>query len=132
MISQDIIDKAIQRLVKAYQPLEIYMYGAYAWGTPGEEDTVNLLIVVESSNQKIQQRSYKGYEMLLDIEMPKSISVFTKQEFDSFVHDKSSATHEIKTKGKLLYAPAYAQVASDYAKASTDRSADKQDLKIGY
>ena len=104
MISQETIHEAIKRLVKAYQPLEIYMYGAYAWGTPGEEDEVNFLIVIESSDQKPPRRTYKGYEVLLGLEIPKSIAVFTKQEFDTFVGDVSSSTYEIKTKGKLLYA----------------------------
>ncbi len=33
MISQETIQEAIRRLVKSYDPLEIYMYGKYAWGT---------------------------------------------------------------------------------------------------
>ena len=44
MISQETIQEAIRRLVKAYDPLEIYMYGKYAWGTPDEDDDLNLCI----------------------------------------------------------------------------------------
>lgn len=35
---------------------------------------------------------------------PYNIVVFTKDEFDKYVHDATSDTYEIKTKGKVLYA----------------------------
>ncbi len=43
MIPQETIQEALARLVKAYDPLEIYMYGKYGWGTPDEDDDLNLL-----------------------------------------------------------------------------------------
>ena len=56
MITQATIDEAIKRLVKAYNPLQIYLYGDYAWGTPNEESSFDVLIVVESSRRKGYQK----------------------------------------------------------------------------
>lgn len=53
MIPQSTIDEAIRRLVKAYNPLQIYLYGEYAWGTPNEESSYDLLIIVESSDERV-------------------------------------------------------------------------------
>lgn len=50
MIPQSIIDEAIKRLVNAYKPLKIYLYGDYAWGKPDEDSHLDILIVVESSD----------------------------------------------------------------------------------
>lgn len=104
MVSENILNEAIQRLVKAYQPLKIYLYGDYAWGTPNEESAVDLLIIVDSSNERILKRGYAAFEALLGLSIPKNVSVFTKDEFDKYSQDPTSSTFEIKTRGKVLYA----------------------------
>lgn len=104
MIPQTTIDEAIKRLVKAYNPLQIYLYGDYAWGTPNEESTFDVLIVVQASNERVIKRGYTAFEVLLGLKIPKNIAVFTKEEFDKYAQDPHSSTHEIKTRGKMLYA----------------------------
>jgi len=104
MISQETIQEAIRRLVKAYDPLEIYMYGKYGWGTPDEDDDLDLLVVVESSDEKVYQRGYLAFEALFGLKIPKNVSIFTKQEFDTNCQDVTSLTYEIKNRGKRVYA----------------------------
>lgn len=104
MISQEIIQEATQRLVKAYDPLEIYIWGAYAWGTPNEDDDLNLLLVIESSSKKVYERGDKAFDSLLGLKIPTNVVVFTKQEFDKFSQDTTSSTYEIKNRGKMIYA----------------------------
>ena len=48
MISQETIQEAVQRLVKAYDPLEVYLFGSYACGTPNDDDDLSLLVIVQS------------------------------------------------------------------------------------
>jgi len=103
MISQETIQEVIRRLVKTYDPLEIYMYGKYAWGTPDEDDDLSLLVIVESSNQKVSQRSYLGFEALLSLKIPNNVAVFTKQEFDKNCQDVNSLTSEVKNRGKRIF-----------------------------
>jgi len=104
MISQETVQEAVRRLIKAYDPLEIYLYGAYAWGNPDEDDDLNILLVVESSDEKIYKRGDLAFDALLSLKIPKNVSVFTKQEFDTFSQDTTSLTYEIKTRGKKVYA----------------------------
>ncbi len=104
MIPQSTIDEALRRLVKAYNPLQIYLYGDYARGTPNEESTYDLLIVVEKSNERIIKRGYTAFEALLGLEIPKNVVVFTKEEFDKYAYDPTSSTYEIRTQGRLIYA----------------------------
>ena len=104
MISQDVIQEAADRLVKAYNPLAIYVYGAYASGTPSEDDDLNLLVIIEVSNDKVYKRGEKAFDALLSLGIPKHVAVFTKQEFDKLMQDKTSLCYEVGTKGKLLYA----------------------------
>ena len=104
MISQETIQEAVQRLVKAYDPLEIYLFGSYAWGNPNEDDDLNFLLVIESSDEKVYKRGDKAFDVLLGLKIPTNVIVFTKQEFDTFSQDVTSLTYEVKSRGKMLYA----------------------------
>ena len=104
MISQEVIQEAVRRLVKAYNPLEVYLYGSYAWGNPNEDDDLNLLLIIESSDKKVYKRGDKAFDTLLGLEIPTNVIVFTKQEFDTFSKDATSLTYEVKSRGKIVYA----------------------------
>ena len=104
MISQETIQEAIQRLVKAYNPLAVYLYGAYGWGTPDDDDDLNILIIIELSNEQVHKRGYKAFDALLGLEIPTNVVVFTKEEFDTFSQDVTSLTYEVKSRGKIVYA----------------------------
>ena len=104
MPPNEAIEYAMQRLVKAYNPLEIYVFGKYGWGVPDEDDDLCLLVIVESSNKKVHQRSDLAFDALFSLEVPTSVTVFTKQEFDTFCQDTTSRTYEIKNRGKVVYA----------------------------
>ncbi|MFA6263779.1 MAG: nucleotidyltransferase domain-containing protein [Candidatus Babeliales bacterium] len=104
MISQETIQEAVRRLIKAYDPLEVYLFGSYAWGHPNEDDDLNLLLIIESSDEKVYERGDLAFDTLLSLKIPKNVIVFTKKEFDTLSQDATSLTHEVKTKGKRLYA----------------------------
>ena len=47
MITNEVIEEVKNRLVKTYDPLAIYLFGSYAWGTPTEESDLDLVIIVD-------------------------------------------------------------------------------------
>ena len=87
MIHKDLIEEVKNRLVKVYNPLEIYLFGSYAWGTPTEESDLDLLIVVEASEEKKYKRGIKGSLALYGLGIAKDILVFTKAEFEAVSSD---------------------------------------------
>ncbi len=106
MITPEIIEEVKKRLVAAYKPLEIYLFGSYAWGSPTEDSDLDLLIVVKESSQKRYMRSFEASDVLQDLVIPKDIIVYTKEEFDQRMHDKTTLCYKIKTEGKVIYAHA--------------------------
>jgi predicted nucleotidyltransferase len=107
MVTKEVLDDIKNRLVKAYNPLEIYLFGSYAWGTPDEESDVDLLVVVDKSNEKSFRRPLKGYDALEGLEyIAKDLIVQTKEEFERRSSEKTTLEYKIKKKGELLYARA--------------------------
>lgn len=106
MVSPKIFDEVTQRLVKTYNPLKIYLFGSYAWGHPDEESDIDLLIIVEKSQEKSYKRAIAGFDALFGLGISKDLLVLTKDEFEERAHQKSTLIHKIKEEGRVLYARA--------------------------
>lgn len=103
MINQAIIDEVKQRLINVFDPLEIYLFGSYAWGLPEEDSDLDVLVVVEKSDKNQIERMRIGYRALLDIDIPNDLLVYTKEEFDERANDIRTFLYKIKQKGKRIY-----------------------------
>lgn len=106
MINPDTIQEVISRLVKTYNPLEIYLFGSYAYGTPHDNSDLDLLVVIESSEEKWHQRVVIGLEALWGMKISKDLLIYTKEEFNNRLNDDSTLAYHVKNKGKRLYARA--------------------------
>jgi DNA polymerase sigma len=47
MINKRILEEVKEKLIKTYNPLEIYLFGSYAWGCPDEDSDLDLLIIID-------------------------------------------------------------------------------------
>lgn len=56
--------EAVQRLVRAYQPQRIYLFGSAARGDADEESDYDLMVVVRDSAPAARRRSRIAYEAL--------------------------------------------------------------------
>jgi predicted nucleotidyltransferase len=104
MIKKKTIDSIKNTLVAVYKPLEIYLFGSYAWGTPTDESDLDLLIIVSRSTKHSYERAVKGYHALRDMTISKDILVLTKKEFEESSEDITTLCYKAKREGKLLYA----------------------------
>lgn len=104
MIEKEVIEEVKNRLVKAYDPVKIYLFGSYAWGTPNEDSDLDLLIVVEKSTEKTYIRPFAAYDALFGMGISKDILVYTKEEFEKYSNNIASLCHKIKQDGELIYA----------------------------
>lgn len=106
MITQDVLEDIKNRLVKAYNPTAIYLFGSYAWGSPTEDSDLDLLIVVDKSEEKSYERPLLGYDALFGMKIAKDIIVYTQEEFETASKNKTTLMFKIKKDGKLIYARA--------------------------
>ncbi len=104
MITRKIIDQAIKRLVETYQPISIYLFGSYAWGDPTEESDLDLLIIIDHTDQNDYQRPVAGHHALWGLEIPKDLLVYTKNEFEKDSQDVTTLCYKVNKEGVKLYA----------------------------
>lgn len=103
MISQQTIETVKKRLVDVYHPLAIYLFGSYAWGEPTEESDLDILVIVDKSDEKSYVRPREGHAALRGLGISKDIIVFTKEDFEDRITDRSTLSYKILHEGVKLY-----------------------------
>ncbi len=107
IINNATIEEVKKRLIKTYDPLEIYLFGSYAWGKPDEESDLDLLVVVDHCDPKERYDAMrKGHRALSGLGFSKDILVYTREQFDESSRDTSSICNMVVLKGKKIYAKA--------------------------
>ena len=90
------------RLEAVYNPLSLYIFGSYAWGTPTKDSDLDLVVVVESSDKRPYKRSIEGIRALRGLGIAKDILVYTKDEFKILSQDISSLLYKVEREGIRL------------------------------
>lgn len=105
MIKQKTIDEE-PRLIKAYSPVAIYLFGSYAWGRPNEDSDLDFAVIIEHYKKEKHYMLVDGHRALVGLRIPKDLVLYTKTEFDTYSRDVSSLSFKIKNEGKKVYAKA--------------------------
>ncbi|MBI3048964.1 MAG: nucleotidyltransferase domain-containing protein [Acidobacteria bacterium] len=94
----------VRRLVEAYEPERIYLFGSAARGDMGPDSDYDLLVVVSDEAPPERQRSRLAYQALWGTGTAADVLVMTKQHFESRRHLKASLPGTVLREGALLYA----------------------------
>jgi predicted nucleotidyltransferase len=102
-MDKQLIQLTVKKLVEIYDPETIFIYGSQAWGQPGEGSDLDLLIVVDHSEEKPYKRILNGLKSLRGLKIPKDLLVYTRAEFEELAKDKASLCFKIKREGIKAY-----------------------------
>lgn len=102
-MQMDLVNIVKDRLVRAYSPRLLYLFGSYAWGVPDEQSDFDVLVVIDKSDEKPYKRARKGIDALTGLRIAKDILVYTTDEFERFASDISTLCYKIKKEGMNLY-----------------------------
>jgi predicted nucleotidyltransferase len=94
----------VNRLVEAYQPAKIYLFGSKARGDGGPDSDYDIMVVVPHSEEPSYRRARRAYEVLQGVRTAVDVLVWTREAFDSRLHLRASFPSTIVREGKLLYA----------------------------
>lgn len=98
-----LLGKIVERLVEAYQPLRIYLFGSTARNEALPDSDYDLLVIVPDRVPSFRQKSRPAYQVLWDIGRSGDIIVLSRSSFDSRIHLAASLPSIVMREGKLLY-----------------------------
>lgn len=102
---KNIILTLVARLRENYKPEKIILYGSFAYGTPGRDSDIDLLIIKDTQERPIDRRVFVR-RMVSDLRkgQPFSSIVVTPQELKRRLEIGDQFFEEILFKGEVLYA----------------------------
>ena len=99
-----VLSEIVRRLVEAYRPERIYLFGSKARGDEGTDSDYDLLVLVPDDASPERRTSRLAYERLWGVGTAADVLIWTKTAFESRVHLKASLPATVIREGKLLHA----------------------------
>jgi uncharacterized protein len=93
----------VERLVVAYQPIALFLFGSQAWGPVHEGSDIDILVVVKSTNLDQAQRIRNGARALFGLGLDVDLIVLTEAELEQNNNHPSALINKILEKGIKLY-----------------------------
>jgi predicted nucleotidyltransferase len=98
-----LLAEAVQRLVAAYRPERIYLFGSVARGDAGPDSDYDLRVVVPDDAPPQRQRSRLAYEALHDTGAAADVLVCTKSYFEDRRLLRASLPGTVLREGRLIH-----------------------------
>ena len=102
MVTQAEILRVVERIVKQFHPEKIILFGSYAWGNPGPESDVDLVIIMETPLRPRQGRRQIS-KALSPHPFPLDLIVRTPQDLERRIKMGDGFLHDIIANGQVLY-----------------------------
>lgn len=101
-VTREILAEISRRIVAAFQPMKIILFGSYAYGQPTPDSDVDLLVILESAERPAQRQATVA-RLVRPRPFPVDILVRTPQEIQSALDQKDAFITEIHRRGIVLY-----------------------------
>ena len=98
-----ILAELVDRLVHAYQPEQIYLFGSKARGDWGPNSDFDLLVVVPDDAPSERHESTLAYKTLRGTGVAADVLVMNRSTFDSRLHVVASLPATVAREGRLLH-----------------------------
>jgi predicted nucleotidyltransferase len=97
------LDNIVRRLVEAYAPERIYLFGSHARGEAGPDSDYDLLIIVRDDAPPEHHRSRLAYEVLRGTGVAVDVIVCARDYFERRRQVRTSLSAIVEREGKLLH-----------------------------
>ena len=96
--------RLVERLVAAFRPERVYVYGSQARGEATPDSDVDLMLVVAASELPPHQRDQEARRALGLHSLPIDVVVWTRDEFEARALARASLPATVQREGRTLYA----------------------------
>jgi predicted nucleotidyltransferase len=98
-----ILTELVRRLVEAYSPLRIYLFGSMARGDGGPDSDFDLMVIVPDNAHPEMQRSRLAYRALRGTGTAVDVVVWPKSSFERRSRVPTSLPATVAREGVLIY-----------------------------
>lgn len=102
--SDPVLAEIVNRLVAAFSPEAVYLFGSRARGDADADSDYDLLVIVPDSAPKERRRASLAYQALRGTGAAADVVVWTRTAFESRLHLRASLPATVVREGTLLYA----------------------------
>ena len=102
MISRKDIQATCDDIVREFAPLQIILFGSYAYGTPTEDSDVDLLVVMDIPESETRGQASQIYQRI-PRRFPMDVLVRSPEEIAYRISYNDWFLREITEKGEVLY-----------------------------
>lgn len=95
---------AVRRIVAAYEPVAVWLFGSAARGEAGPDSDIDLLVVVPDDAGPERTRAQLAYEVLRGTGLAVDVIVCTRSYFERRRHLRASLPGTVAREGRLLHA----------------------------
>jgi predicted nucleotidyltransferase len=100
---EDALQEIVNRLVVAYRPERVYLFGSHARGDAGPDSDFDLLVIVPDDAPPERRRSRLAYEALRGTGVAADVVVWTLGYFERRRQVPASLPAVVDREGRLLH-----------------------------
>ncbi|MFN0011935.1 MAG: nucleotidyltransferase domain-containing protein [Phycisphaerales bacterium] len=102
--AQTAVAEATRRLAAAFSPLAIYHFGSSVPGASAAPNDIDLVVIVETSDEGYFERGARAYHALHGVGVPVDVQVYTRAEFEGRAQRRVSFERAVASHGRVVYA----------------------------
>jgi len=101
-VTEELLADMTRRIVEAFHPYKVILFGSYAYGTPHIYSDVDLLVIMDSEERMLKRIGCVRPVAKVDF-LPMDVLVLTPDELETRLAMGDHFYKEILAKGKVLY-----------------------------
>jgi predicted nucleotidyltransferase len=102
MISEPMIDEAVERLVEAARPRKIILFGSYARGDARERSDLDFMVIEREVKERHKEMA-RLHDVLRPLRVPVDVLVVSEDRFNYWSDTPNTIYYEAKQQGKVYY-----------------------------
>lgn len=102
VLSEEILQEIVRRIVETVQPEKIILFGSAVRGEMGPDSDLDLLVIKSCKNRRATARAIR--RKLIGIGIAKDVMVATPQDIERYKDSIGLIYHLALIEGKVIYA----------------------------
>lgn len=102
-LTPEMLKEVTGRIVDAIHPEKIVLFGSHVWGRPTDDSDIDLMVIVDRSEQPGYRLARDIYRSLRGLRVPIEVVVRTREDMERGLTVKTSLERRVLEEGRVLH-----------------------------